>query len=231
MDTGALFVARTAAAPVTEIVFFPTPDAGEGARKRTMGVLAAGAKAINRLTGLLPFIEQDNIAGRTLPFLQNPDPQVEDVLRRNFTDANGMFTLASFHAGGANFLFGDGSVRTAMKEFVTDALAAMHVGAHDEDWMKLGGVPLAVMPSSSIFNFTDLRGLTADFVLNEALRRELLMYLDRAEAAGKAGDLEGQAMWLNVYSAVLQKVRGLLLPAVQSDALNQVARTLAAPAR
>jgi prepilin-type N-terminal cleavage/methylation domain-containing protein/prepilin-type processing-associated H-X9-DG protein len=226
MDTGALIVARTSATPLTEIVFFPTPGAAEGSRKRTLKVLAAGAKGINRLTGLLPFIEQDNIIARTRPFLQNPDPQVEDVLRRSFTDASGMFSLASFHHGGANFLFGDGSVRGVMKEFVENALTAMHAGAHDEDWMALGGVPFAFEPSSAIYNFDDLRRLTSDFVLDEALRRELLRFLDMAEAAAKQGNLPEQTAWLNAFASVLQKVRGFAVPAVQSDALIQVGRSL-----
>jgi prepilin-type processing-associated H-X9-DG protein len=187
-------------------------------------VLSAGARAANQLTALLPFVEQDNLYRATVPYLANPDPTVTSVLA-TLTDGRS-FSFRSLHTGGANFAFADGSVRLVFQAFVDDVLAAMQVGANNERWAELQGVSPLVVPSRAIFNFRDLTTLTRLHVLDPKAQDALLGYLRLAQAAAATGDTLGEAQQLDAYLALLQKVRGSQLPAVQSDALTQIASSL-----
>jgi prepilin-type processing-associated H-X9-DG protein len=187
-------------------------------------VLDVGAQAINRLTALLPFIEQDNLFAETLPFLQHPDSQVASELR-NLSEG-GTFTFGTFHSGGVNFIFADGSVRTVFQGFVSDVLAALRVGANNEQWRDLPGVPLTTESSKSIFNFADLVDLTTLYVQEDRHESALIRYLRHAQDSSLRGDVQMMRRWLDSYVGVLQKVRGTTLPAVQADVLIQIASSL-----
>jgi prepilin-type processing-associated H-X9-DG protein len=187
-------------------------------------VLSVGAGAVNWLTRLLPFIEQDNLYEATIPFLRSKDPAVDDVLRA--LSEEGEVSLRSIHTGGANFSFADGSVRFVFQGFVRDVLAAMQVGANNEDWMTIDGVPLPTERSSAMFNFADLRTLTIFWVADPKQEQTLLGYLERAEAAARKGDFAHLARWLDEYNRILDLVYGTELPAVQADALMQIASSL-----
>jgi hypothetical protein len=56
-------------------------------------------------------------------------------------------------------------------------------------------------------------------------------YLGDAQAAASIGDLQGEAQQLDTYLASVKAARGTTLPAVQADALTQIARTLLAVTR
>ena len=206
------------------VVFFATPGAGEGRSQMFRFVLDLGARAVNQLTALLPFIEQDNLHAETLPFLRQPDSRVGAELLN--LSAGGTFSLGSFHTGGANFVFGDGSVRSIFQGFVTDTLAALRVGANNEDWTKLPGVLLTTESSTAIFNFADLVELTGLYVRDDKQKGASIRYLRLAEDASLRGDFQLMRRWLDTYTDVLQKVRGTALPAVQTDALIQIASSL-----
>ncbi len=227
-DTGQLRMTSTRTGPATEIVFFPTPGASKGRSRMFSRVLSAGAHATNQLTALLPFVEQDNLFRATLPYLAHPDPTVSSVLG-TLTDGRA-FSFRSFHTGGVNIALGDGSVRDVFQGFVHDVLAAMQVGANNERWRELPGVSPIVVPTDAIFNLRDLTTLTRESVLEPKVRDALLWYLRRAQEADAAGDTHGAAQRLEAYIDLLQKVRGRLVPAVQSDTLAQIARSLAAAA-
>lgn len=214
--------------PVSEISFFQTPGAPDARVKMMQLLTEAGARAISRLTSLLPYIEQDNLYQETVPFLRNPPPTVQSVLR-TFVDDSGKFSLAGLHAGGANLVMGDGSVRSVFQGFVNDVMTIMHVGANHEVMARVPGVPLTTEASATIFTFRDLNMLTAHYVQDEK-EAELLRYLRYAEAADGRGDIAGQINALDAYLAVLQKVRGLYLPAVNTDTLVLIAQTLKATA-
>ena len=208
----------------TTIAFFPTPGAAEGRRRMLIQVLSAGGEAAARLRALLPAIDDSVIAYETALSLRTPDPSVESVVR-SFSDARG-FSLRSFHTGGANFVLGDGSVRTVVAEFTRNVLAALQVGAHGERWTELPGVSPIVEPSRAIFNLDDLRTLTQQYALVSTQRSVLLRYLDAAGAALDAGDAYGAAQQLDSYVTYLGKLRGTQLPAVQTDTLILIARTV-----
>jgi prepilin-type N-terminal cleavage/methylation domain-containing protein/prepilin-type processing-associated H-X9-DG protein len=228
-ETGLLMVERGSAGPVEIIRFFPTPNAGIGAARMTAKITSAGAQAISWVTHLLPFIEQENVHKATLNAIRNPTglPGFQDALG-SLTGRGGNFSLATFHSGGVNFAFGDGSVREVFREFTTNVLNAMQVGAYGEDWMNLDGIGLS-LPTGlqpAVFNFGDLAVLTANYVPDGHLQSSLLHYVRMAEHFDERGLLSQKERELERYIAALQKVRGTSLPAVQADVLIQIASTL-----
>jgi prepilin-type N-terminal cleavage/methylation domain-containing protein/prepilin-type processing-associated H-X9-DG protein len=208
------------------VVFFATPGAAEGRSQLFRYVLDVGARAINQLTALLPFVEQDTLFAQTVPFLQHRNSQVDTELL-NLSDG-GTFSLRSFHSGGANFLLGDGSVRSVFQGFVRDVLAALRVGANNEDWTNLPGVPLTIEPSRAVFNFADLVELTALYMGDDKQERTSSRYLRLAQDAAGRGDLRLMRRWLDAYISDLENGRGTALPAVQTDTLIQIASSLKA---
>jgi prepilin-type N-terminal cleavage/methylation domain-containing protein/prepilin-type processing-associated H-X9-DG protein len=223
-DTGILTIIKAKAGLQSTITFVPTPGAAEGRRKMLSDLARAGAQAITRLHELLPYIEQENFADTAIGALRNPDPMVDPLLKSLAGD--GGFSLNSLHSGGANFAFGDGSVRKVMQDFVTDALAAMKVGTNHENWRGLPAVQLDYNPTTKLFNVVDLAELTQASVIEPKLAKTLLHYLQQAAAAGDRGASGEHVPWLDRYIGVLQKGRGVELPAVQADPLIMIARAL-----
>ena len=190
------------------------------------GLLSAGAEASARLRALLPEVDDEVIAYETALSLRTADPSVDSMVR-SLSDARG-FSLRSFHSGGVNLMMGDGSVRAVFAEFTGDVLAALQVGANGERWSDLPGVSPIVEPTRAIFNLRDLKTLTQSYVLDSSQGSVLGRYLDGAEAATRLGDAYGAARQLDSYISYLRRLRGTQLPAMQADALIQVALTLKA---
>jgi prepilin-type N-terminal cleavage/methylation domain-containing protein/prepilin-type processing-associated H-X9-DG protein len=218
-----MFANRT---PVTDIKFFPTPGAARGRNRMFAIVDRSAAEAVSALVGLLPYIEQDNVYHRILPFLRHPDTQVRSALA-TFAGRDGNLSFASLHAGGANFSLGDGSVRFIVRTLTQNIEQAMELGAYGENWMQLPGIPLGgSLADAGVFNFDSLARLTADFVDDPGLQSELLRILRQAQQAAAQGHERQKERWLAEYAAVLQKVRAISLPAVQADALAVIAKSL-----
>jgi prepilin-type N-terminal cleavage/methylation domain-containing protein/prepilin-type processing-associated H-X9-DG protein len=228
-DTLVLNVSGNRSGVTTTLGSFPTPDAEAGRRKMIRGLLGAGSKAITRLAELLPFVEQDNLAEMIVPSLRNPDPLVDPVLR-SFADDKGEFSFASFHTGGANFVFGDGSVRAVAQSFVADATAALRLGTNNEDWRGLPAVPFDYVPTTELFNVADLEELTRASVKDPKLQRTLLHALAQSQPGqpNRRSPADQQAKWLDRYIGLLQKVRGVELPAVEADPMILIGRALRA---
>jgi len=225
-ESGILFVGRTRGTPVTNLVFVPTPGAATGAAKMTSRLRRAAAAATAYLVRLLPFIEQDNLYPRILPYLERPDPEVRTVLG-SLSDPGGTFTFTSFHVGGTNFAFGDGSVRAVFRGFTQEAVNALELGVYGENWRELPGSMMPAQPADvGAFSFEALRGLTRDFVSDRKLRRRLLLMLGHAERAADNGHAQAKERWLAAFAGLLDEQRAVGLPAVQADALILIARSL-----
>jgi prepilin-type N-terminal cleavage/methylation domain-containing protein len=220
-ETGQLRVTSTG----TEISFFPTPGAAEGRRRMFTRILRAGAETITRVRGLLPSLDDERLALETALSLRSTDPSLEPMVRA-LSDTRG-FTLSSFRRGSA-ILLADGSVRSLFARFAEDVLSAMQVGAHGERWTDLPAVSPIVEPTKAIFNLADLDTLTREYVLTGVQHTTLVRYLASATAAATIGAAATEAQQLDAYIAYLQKLRGTQLPAVQTDTLIQIARTLKA---
>ena len=220
-ETLVMRVSGNSSSTTTEFGAFPTPGAEAGHRKMVNGLLGAGSRAITRLAELLPFIEQDNLSSQIVPSLRNPDPMVDDWLRAFEDDTKG-FSFASLHSGGANFAFGDGSVRKVMQTFVSEAATALKLGTNDEDWSNLPAVQFHYVPTTKLFNFTDLAELTRASVMDEKLEQTLLHALKQ----GEKNPGPSQAPWMDRYIGLLQKVRGVELSAAQADPMILIGRAL-----
>jgi prepilin-type N-terminal cleavage/methylation domain-containing protein len=227
-ETGVLRVAVKPTGDITMIEFTPTPGSAEGRRKMLTSLAEAGARAITRLNELLPFVEQENLLPMIAPSLRAPDPGVDPLLR-SLGDDRGGFSLAGFLSGAQKLQFGDGSVRKVVQDFAADALTALKVGTNNEDWSGLPAVQLDYVPTSTLFNFTDLALLTRASSADPKLSKTLLNYLEHAAAAAERGASGEHVPWLDRYIGVLQKVRGTELPAVQADPLILIGRALKAP--
>ena len=221
-DTLVLSVEATNAGITTKLGAFPTPGAEAGHRKMIRGLLGAGSRAFTRLAELLPFVEQENLMEMIVPSLNNPDPMVDPVLR-SFASENG-FSFASFHAGGANFVMADGSVRVAMEGFVAEAMAALKLGTNNENWSSLPAVQFDYELTNTLFNFSHLEELTRASVMDPKLENTLL----HALAQRNPGPPSHQTKWLDRYIGLLQKVRGVELPAALADPMILIGRALRA---
>jgi prepilin-type N-terminal cleavage/methylation domain-containing protein/prepilin-type processing-associated H-X9-DG protein len=232
--TGHLRAARNRGSAETEIWFTPTPGSGEGTQQMLGKIARIGAERIAQLRLLLPYLEQDNVYKMTGPFLGTMHEGTAAGLRS--LSGDGGFSLASLdaavdvgrggHPGGANFALGDGSVRFVFRGLVDDLLAVMQVGVNNEEWRLLPAVQVPDVPSRALFNFRDLTRLTKSYVENFWLQQTLLFYVRLAEIASEKGDVDRQARALDIYVQLLQKVRGSQLPAVQTEALIQIAESL-----
>ena len=227
-ETGILRVASSKRSGNTaSLNFIPTPGAAEGRRKMLRGLTGAGARALTRLNELLPFVEQGLLLPAVLPSLREPDPMVDPLLR-SLADGRGGFSLAGFQAGAGKFEFGDGSVRKAFQDFAADALGAMKVGTNNEDWRNVPATKFEYEEIAAIFNFDDLATLTRASSADPQLKKTLLNYLDHAAAAGDRGESGQHVPWLDRYIGVLQKVRGISVPAVQADPMILIGQVLKA---
>jgi len=226
-ESGVLEAGFRGPSPVTDIHFFPTPGADEGRKRMFANVRRTAAEATSCLAALLSNRDREELHDLVLPYLREPGREVLPVLE-TLTDDVGHFSFSSFHSGGANFLFGDGSVRSVFGAFTESVLRAMHVGAHNEDWMNLPSD--ATIPENPAhpgnFSFAALSGLTIDLVGDEKMERTLLRMLRQAEQAAKVGHESQKERWLAEYVGVLESARGRLLPAVQADALIVIASSL-----
>jgi prepilin-type N-terminal cleavage/methylation domain-containing protein/prepilin-type processing-associated H-X9-DG protein len=211
----------------SDIRFFPTPGAGDGQSRMFAAVERKAAETTAILIGLLPLADQGKAFEMIAPFLREPDPTTNDVLL-TLADPKGQFTRASFHTGGVNFAFGDGSVREIFRGFTEDVLAAMQAGAYNEDWMNLKAFVALPDPAHDpgTFTYDALAGLVREYVSDPAVEQYLLNALTQAEQAEDRGDPPRKEAWLAHFADIMQKVRGSYLPAVQSDAMAAIAKSL-----
>jgi prepilin-type N-terminal cleavage/methylation domain-containing protein/prepilin-type processing-associated H-X9-DG protein len=224
-ESGILYAAPSLPVESFTINFSPVSGAAEGRQRMGRAVLAEAAQAVHWLTVLLPSIDQEEVYRSTLPFLADPDPAVADGLRS--LSGEGGFSFSTFHTGGVNFLFGDGSVKFVMASFTEGVLKAMQVGANGEAWELLPAVPLMTRLSKpAIFTYFDLGELVQYQISDLKMRDELLRLLRQAEAAELRGDLFQKTRSLEAFVAVVLDARDVSLPAVQAGAMIQIARSL-----
>ena len=190
-------------------------------------ILRHGAEAIGALTHLLSPAEQEEVRRSTLQSLERPDPEVWRALGL-LASSDGTFSFRSYHSGGANFLFGDGSVRFVSASLTANIVSAMQLGAYGEDWMELPGVPLpdARAIPAAIFNLTDLEGLTREYLGHTLEGHQCLVFLLQARQAERLGDLDRKARALERYVSLVRTISARTLPDVQADVLVQIAGSL-----
>lgn len=208
-----------------------TPGAEEGRRKMFRRVLGVAAQEIGALVYLLPFIEQDNLYASLAPFLEQAPSNPEVMGGLNSLTRNGEFSFSSLFAADLEPRFGDTAIRHRFFAILDKTKAAMQLGAYGErehtDGVNLGEI---FHPGTAgvvaIYNFGDLAELTRTWLPAVQLEGELLRLLRQAAAAASREHMQRKQRLLGRYIAILQEVRGRVLPAVQADALISIAKSL-----
>ena len=223
-ETGTVFVDRSNGLRATNITFAPTPGAAQGRAAMMARLRRLVTTTSADLVLLMPYIEQDNVYKTIVSFLQRSDPQVQSVLS---TLAPGnTFSFSSFHTGGVNFAFGDGSVRSLFAKFTEEAAKAMELGVYGENWRALPGVGLPVNAANAgTWTFESLIAAT-DSVIDASVKLQLVSLAQRAQQAAAQGNNAEKERLLSEYVAVLQKVRGTSATFVDAHALIAVAKAL-----
>jgi prepilin-type N-terminal cleavage/methylation domain-containing protein len=212
----------------SEMVVFPTPGAAEGRRRMQEGIVRAHAEALGSIVELLPYVEQDTLFGLLLPAVKQPPAEVDAALRL-LADDKGQITLDSLRNGLAtcdgSVTLCDGSVRPILTRFVDDLTRATQLGAYGERWRRLPGIDVPTTGHPGLVTFAGLTS-SIELVPDPRLRAELLGLATAAADAARRGEVDAKTRYLQVLSARVSQARGLLLPAVQGDAIIAIARSL-----
>ena len=189
------------------IEFIPTPGAEEGRTRMYTNIRAHAAVAIAQLVALLPGAEQENLYQQLAQFLSTPGTVAEAFAGLQGPD--GTVTLASIesaHPGGANFAFGDGSVRSIRYSLWTAVKRELQLGAYNENWLLVPGIESPATPGArpspgDFFSYSSLAKLTVHFAANERVELNLLSHLERAQAALEEGNKAAAQGAMRAYIA------------------------------
>jgi prepilin-type N-terminal cleavage/methylation domain-containing protein len=214
----------------------PMPGAEAGRNQMFRNLMALAAEDIAALRYLLTSADHAAADGSVRPFLAEAPDRLDVMSGLQQFSREGEFSLSSLFAAGQGPRSERGALQTRLFGLVDRSKAVLQIGAYNEDIdIQVGdvnGVNLSdiLSPGSlgaaPIYNFGDLRALTLAYCPSDPNRAELLRWLDHAAHAAARGHEDLKQKFLDRYIAVLQKVSGLLLPAVQADALIGIARTL-----
>jgi prepilin-type N-terminal cleavage/methylation domain-containing protein/prepilin-type processing-associated H-X9-DG protein len=214
-------------------IVFPTPGAAEGRRRMRDGIVRAHAEALGSIVELLPYVEQDTLYGLLLPAVKEPPAEVDAALRL-LADDKGQITPDSLRNGLANPAFCDGSVtvlcdgsvRPILTRFADDLTRALQLGAYGEKWQLLPGIAVPTTGHPGLVTFAGLTSSIEQLVPDPRLRLELLWLATAAADAARRGEVDAKTRYLQALAARVSHARGLLLPAVQGDAIIAIARSL-----
>jgi len=230
-ETGVLIVDRTRALPATEIHFYPTPGAADGTARMATRLGSLGATAISQLTQLAAPHDQELLKAELLDAIRDPAqlPGYSELFAA-LSAPDGRMSLRSLEeaARDTTSVIDDFTLQAVFRQFVRDALTAVHAGAYGEAWTASATDPGPARgtPQPRVFNHDDLLALTREYVTDAQLQRSLTRYLQQARDFRARDLLPQHQRELERYMAALQRVRGTALPAVQTDVLLQIAQAL-----
>jgi prepilin-type N-terminal cleavage/methylation domain-containing protein len=215
------------------------PGAEEGREEMFRQLKLVAAQEIAALVYLWPYLEQDALYSEIRPFIADAPNQPEVMRVLAGLSRDGVFSLASFFAAAGcdpqirdcEPTFRDPAVRPRFFTLVDRTRAVLQVGALHEGELTDGVNVAEVLRSGSqaavpMYNYGDLRSLTAAYLPAIQLENQLLRLLDRALLAHNEANERGERRSLGAYTGLLQQVSGRLLPSVQADALIGIAKTL-----
>jgi prepilin-type N-terminal cleavage/methylation domain-containing protein/prepilin-type processing-associated H-X9-DG protein len=224
----------------TRIDFVPTPGAEEGRARMFQEIRAHGAAGIAQLVELLPYIEQGKLYGEIVPYANSPRAATDAFA--TVAGPDGTVTFASFdqaftggvnvaagstHTGGAQFAFGDGSVRSISANIGSDIWRSLQLGAYGEKVSDLPGLPAVPQSKNEnvygMYSFPVLMNLTRYFVFDRNLEHELGHLLGLGSTSRANGDIEGEKAAMNAYREAVGKAASGANPAISplgASALN-----------
>jgi len=198
----------------------PMPGAGEARARMFAEVRAAGAIAIAEILAL-PGTAAERASLESQMVRAASSPAAKQDAFDAYQDPNGTVSFASIQraASGANFAFGDGSVRSIRQAMWNRILVAMQVGVYGERMDKLPGVKVVDLELSApgelnVFSFANMRELTRTFVPNPAAAQPLLELIGKTEAAAKAGDVPAAQTYSKTFVVTVEAGGALATPTV-----------------
>jgi prepilin-type processing-associated H-X9-DG protein/prepilin-type N-terminal cleavage/methylation domain-containing protein len=195
------------------IAWRPTPGAGQAQKAMFAQVRAAAAAGIGELMALPRTAEERAELDRQV-VAASSGPMAIRQAEEMFLGPDRRVTFASIHrsmhSGGANFAFGDGSVRSIRNSIWQHIQHAMQLGVYGERWQTLPGIGMgdsngSAPGSGNLFSFANMRELTATFVPNATAAQTLLQLVAQAEAAAKTGNLPAAKAASQAYSDAARK--------------------------
>jgi prepilin-type N-terminal cleavage/methylation domain-containing protein/prepilin-type processing-associated H-X9-DG protein len=207
---------------VTEPVCIPIPGADEERQKMFDRITAIGGRTVLGLVHLLPYIEQGNLYEQVVQ--ETTDPK------------------SPAYQGGANFLFGDGSVRffdlnrkltgeipggsNELADMWRQMAAELQLGALGEEWQDLT-LTGAITPDrhTTLFGYSGLAILTTELVDDDMLEARLLRYLLAAARAQRHGNERARQRALQSYIQSIQDGASNTLLITESHTLTIFARS------
>ncbi|MCW5964201.1 MAG: DUF1559 domain-containing protein [Bryobacterales bacterium] len=217
----------------TRLWFVPTPGAAEGRARMFANIRAHGAIAVAQMVALLPGAERNDLLRQIVPYLSSPRAASEGFAA--YAGLDGKVSLASIsqsHTGGANFSFGDGSVRFIREPLHAAILRELQLGAYEEKWAERPGIGAlpgnSSAPGDEFFGFDSLSGLTRHFVADPATQRELLQHIADVKAAVERGDQAAAEKPQKAFFVTVDRGTTTSSPTISpigADALTAAART------
>ena len=208
-----------------EIRWTPAVGAAQGRAQMFAKIRARAATAVGQLVALLPAKSDREALARQVPSYLNT-PSVVGQVSQSLKGVDGNISFASInHSVGANFAFGDGSVRFIVQAFWNAVKKDLQLGAYGEKWERLPGIsaPSGITPGAAdLFSFSTLSGLTSQFVFDQQTLALLRGFLAQAETAVKQGDkTTGQAAMNSYIAAFTPAGTAVRAPATPTHATTQ----------
>jgi prepilin-type processing-associated H-X9-DG protein len=226
-------IARGSATGPDTVEWTATPGAAEGASRMWASLRADAAAGIAQLLGLQPESEQGQTIRLRFSSVNNRSTMLDAV--GSVTGPDGLVSLSSIatsHTGGANFLFGDGSVRSVRESIWKAIQRDMQLGVYGERWESLPGVSATFgneAPASTweMFSFGSLVKLTSHLVPSGPAQQSLVDALRRTESALARNDRTTAQVAMNDFLGgvfVGTASRPLTVSPLAAESLSTVGR-------
>ncbi len=247
-ETGNLIIsATTSGAKTSSITFAPTPGADEARQRMFRNVLMIGARGFSDYVAALTPVEQQQVLERIRPYLASP-AAATDVLNGECGTSGGrvcgpgghctdicltgsQITFRSMfgsHPGGANFSFGDGSVRFIRDSINTAIVREMQLGVNGEQWELLPGLrsPGSTL-DPALLSCPSISEIVVTKATDGATRTALLAAVAKAANAEAVGDIKGAKAAFDEFISIAESAAAKgVIPYDVAQMLTTLARAM-----
>ncbi len=211
-------IARAAKGGTLSIRWQPTPGASEGRKAMFDAVKVAAGATIEDFIRLAATGRDQQTLRSQFPYQVSLQGAKREAFQ-NLAGTDGRVSLESAHSGGANFTFGDGSVRFIWKSMSDQIANSMELGVYGEKWRQLPGVSFAEVDgtapgTTAPMTFGLMRVYTVAYAIDPIAQRTLLALLTEAEARAKVRDQNGMQDALKRYIALVERYGSRDLPLI-----------------